>query len=161
MHSVVCRPCISAEILAAELSCDEDESLTFGKHLSQHHVKFKPKYHHRRPIGVHNLDQWGCLVFPDGKHRGQEFLHVYVNDQPYCKWVMARTKPVSTWMKSFQHFLMAMENAKSKELERLELRSTSCRMKGQEANACSLSMPLLLPRLPLPLPRFLSSRFFT
>lgn len=131
-----CQPVLSHEILAADLSCDEDESLNFGKGPGGLPKNNTTKmFQHKRPVGIQNLEHWGLVAFPDGKHAGHPFMWVYVNDKGYCKWVMARKRPCSAWMKSFQCFLMAMQNAKCQ--ARFELEAKTAKQKGESKPASS------------------------
>lgn len=93
------------------LSGSEDESLTFGKEVPLVDRLSVIKY--RRPKGIHTLKEWGLLIFPDGVHKGKSFSNIYQCEKDYCHRLATR-KCTSAWAKSFQQYMLAMQNAEIK-----------------------------------------------
>jgi hypothetical protein len=52
-----------------------------------------------RPPGVENLEEWGKLRIPSGKHPGKTFAEIYENDRAYTRQMWNR-KAVSSWTRS-------------------------------------------------------------
>lgn len=103
---------VPEEMLIGYLSASEDESLTFGndeKPLIDRLTVIK----YRRPKGIHTLKEWGLLVFPDGVHKNKTFTQVYQGEKEYCHRLAVR-KCTSAWAKSFQQYMLAMQNAEIK-----------------------------------------------
>lgn len=55
----------------------------------------------RKPPGVKNLQGWGDVKAPQGKHGGKKFHQIYEEDPQYVNQLWNRTG-VSSWVRSFQ-----------------------------------------------------------
>lgn len=65
-----------------------------------------------RPAGVNSLREWGQMVFPDGAHKNETFLHVVKTNPKYASYIKNHPKLTSDWAKSFKEFVRAWEQMK-------------------------------------------------
>ena len=96
------------------------------------------RFRYLKPFGVRNLYQWGRICFPKGsKHAGLPFSQVLTQDPQYCRWIEGRPARVSSaWMKNFQNYMQAVENAK--------MQATSVQQDAAEG-----ARSLILDKIPL------------
>ena len=131
---------IPAPLLLRDLSGDSDDRLNFEGDGTEKKPSGKIPFRFRylKPFGVRNLYQWGKICFPKGsKHAGLPFSQVLTQDPQYCRWIEGRPARVSSgWMKNFQNYMQAVENAK--------MQATSVQQDAAEG-----ARSLILDKIPL------------
>lgn len=100
--------------LNEQLSGEEDPDLAFGKDVHSSSDGSLVKLSYKRPPGIKTLADWSQVVLPKGtRHENKTFRNVVVTEPAYCQLVANRAAK-SAWLKSFQNYLRALENARRK-----------------------------------------------
>ena len=94
--------------LEMTLSGDEDPGLQTNQMYQN-----SPGQSYNVPPGIQNLQQWGELKAPSGKHQGKSFNQIYGEDRAYLNQIRHR-RAVSAWLRSLQNYLYAREKYETK-----------------------------------------------
>ena len=99
----------SQAYLKADLQLPEDETLRFREiHTAEGEIK--------KPPGVQNLEEWGQIRAPSGKHPGKSFKEIYGQDPNHVSQLKNR-RGVSAWLRNFQMYSRARLEITNKMLQ--------------------------------------------
>lgn len=102
-----------------------------------------------KPPGIKNLEGWGQVKAPSGKHQGKSFQHIYEEDKMYVNHLWNRSA-VSSWVRSFQLYCRHRRTASEEAWNRAKEANPGWEKWGQEQRPTTPRQMPVLPKTSSP-----------